>query len=79
MEKSIMGLTNALPSAELLCQKNSFEEYNLDNGCMLFCTMILLSRCNNSVMYHVGSKDENPEKTGFAHFSNIYYLKELKT
>jgi hypothetical protein len=32
MEKSIMGLTNALPSAELLCPKNSFEEYNLDNG-----------------------------------------------
>jgi predicted Zn-dependent peptidase len=32
-----------------------------------------------SVMYHVGSKDENPRKTGFAHFSNIYYLKELKT
>jgi hypothetical protein len=31
MEKSIMGLTNALPS-EFASAKNSFEEYNLDNG-----------------------------------------------
>jgi hypothetical protein len=31
MEKSIMGLTNAPPSGAS-AQKNSFEEYNLDNG-----------------------------------------------
>jgi hypothetical protein len=37
-----MGLTNALPSAELpLPKKIAFEEYNLTTG-MLFCTMILL-------------------------------------
>jgi hypothetical protein len=42
MEKSIMGLTNALPSGVASAQKIAFEEYNLDNGCMLFCTMILL-------------------------------------
>jgi predicted Zn-dependent peptidase len=24
-------------------------------------------------MYHVGSKDENPEKTGFAHFEHLLF------
>jgi hypothetical protein len=42
MEKSIMGLTNALPSEVPLPKKIAFEEYNLTTGCMLFCTMILL-------------------------------------
>jgi hypothetical protein len=28
-------------------------------------------------MYHVGSKDEVKGRTGFAHFSNIYFSKEL--
>ncbi len=50
-------------------QKIVFEEYNLDNG-----LHVILHQDNSapvvttSVMYHVGSKDENPEKTGFAHF-----------
>jgi predicted Zn-dependent peptidase len=79
MEKSIMGLTNALPSAGCLCQKNSFEEYNLDNGLHVILhhdpsAPVVIT----SVMYHVGSKDENPRRQ-VSHFSNIYYLKELKT
>jgi len=50
-------------------QEVSFEEYDLDNG-----LHVILHQENNapvvttSVMYHVGAKDENPEKTGFAHF-----------
>jgi len=50
-------------------QKISFEEYNLDNG-----LHVILHQDNSapvvvtSVMYHVGSKDEDPDKTGFAHF-----------
>ncbi len=50
-------------------QKVSYEEYDLDNG-----LHVILHQDNNapvvttSVMYHVGAKDENPEKTGFAHF-----------
>ena len=50
-------------------QEVSFEEYALDNG-----LHVILHQDNNapvvttSVMYHVGAKDENPEKTGFAHF-----------
>lgn len=50
-------------------QKVEFQEYNLDNG-----LHVILHQDKSapvvitSVMYHVGSKDENPERTGFAHF-----------
>ncbi|CAM3877602.1 pitrilysin family protein [Flavobacterium branchiophilum] len=50
-------------------QKVAFEEYNLDNGLHVILhndpsapTVI------TSVMYHVGAKDEQPDRTGFAHF-----------
>ncbi|MDR3226388.1 MAG: insulinase family protein [Prevotellaceae bacterium] len=45
-----------------------FVEYNLSNG-----LHVILHQDNStpnvvvSLMYHVGSKDENPDKTGFAH------------
>ncbi len=46
-----------------------FIEYDLDNGIHVIiheehATPIVAV----SVMYHVGSKNENPERTGFAHF-----------
>ncbi|ESU19988.1 peptidase M16-like protein [Flavobacterium cauense R2A-7] len=50
-------------------QKVAFEEYTLGNG-----LHVILHQDKSapvvitSVMYHVGSKDENPERTGFAHF-----------
>ncbi|MNK16773.1 Peptidase M16 inactive domain protein [compost metagenome] len=50
-------------------QKVAFEEYNLDNG-----LHVILHQDKSapvvvtSVMYHVGAKNENPERTGFAHF-----------
>lgn len=50
-------------------QKVDFEEYNLDNG-----LHVILHNDDSapvvvtSVMYHVGSKDETPDRTGFAHF-----------
>ncbi len=50
-------------------QQVAFEEYDLDNG-----LHVVLHEDNSapvvtvSVMYHVGAKDENPERTGFAHF-----------
>jgi CO dehydrogenase/acetyl-CoA synthase gamma subunit (corrinoid Fe-S protein) len=76
-EKSIMGLTIALPLAESLCSKNSFEEYNLDNGLHVILhhdpsAPVVIT----SVMYHVGSKDENQRKLVLPFFSNIYYLKD---
>ncbi|MEX0287651.1 MAG: M16 family metallopeptidase [Flavobacteriaceae bacterium] len=53
----------------LNAQEVSYEEYDLDNG-----LHVILHQDNSApvvttaVMYHVGAKDENPEKTGFAHF-----------
>ena len=50
-------------------QKVAFEEYTLDNG-----LHVILHQDKSapvivtSVMYHVGAKDENPNRTGFAHF-----------
>lgn len=50
-------------------QKVEFDEYTLDNG-----LHVVLHQDKSapvvvtSVMYHVGAKDENPERTGFAHF-----------
>ncbi len=52
-----------------IAQEVSYEEYDLDNG-----LHVILHQDNNvpvvtvAVSYHVGSKNENPEKTGFAHF-----------
>lgn len=55
----------------LVAQMNEikFKEFTLDNG-----LHVILHKDNStpivavSVMYHVGSKNENPERTGFAHF-----------
>ena len=50
-------------------QKVAFEEYTLDNGLHVILqndpsAPVVIT----SVMYHVGAKNENPERTGFAHF-----------
>ena len=50
-------------------QKVAFEEYNLDNGLHVILhndpsAPVVIT----SVMYHVGAKDEQPDRTGFAHF-----------
>jgi predicted Zn-dependent peptidase len=56
-------------AVEAQSNKISFEEYDLDNG-----LHVILHQDKStpivtvSVMYHVGSKNENPELTGFAHF-----------
>ncbi|MBO0321278.1 insulinase family protein [Muricauda sp. CAU 1633] len=53
----------------LSAQEVAFEEYDLPNG-----LHVILHQDNTApvvttaVMYHVGSKDEDPQKTGFAHF-----------
>jgi predicted Zn-dependent peptidase len=50
-------------------QKVEFTEYDLDNG-----LHVILHQDNTApvvtvgVMYHVGAKDEQPGRTGFAHF-----------
>ncbi|HVI49331.1 MAG TPA: pitrilysin family protein [Chitinophaga sp.] len=56
-------------AGETNAQKIDFTEYDLDNG-----LHVILHQDKSapvvavSVMYHVGSKNENPERTGFAHF-----------
>jgi predicted Zn-dependent peptidase len=53
----------------LSAQEVEFEEYDLENG-----LHVILHRDNTapmvvtSIAYHVGAKDEDPERTGFAHF-----------
>ena len=70
MKKSIMALSAALLLGGIAsAQKVDFEEYNLDNGMHVILhndpsAPVVVT----SVMYHVGAKDENPERTGFAHF-----------
>jgi len=71
MRNSLMALSASLMLGGIASaqQKVAFEEYNLDNGLHVILhndpsAPVIIT----SVMYHVGSKDENPERTGFAHF-----------
>jgi len=54
---------------QLNSQSVDFQEFDLDNG-----LHVILHQDNSapvvatSVMYHIGAKDEDPDKTGFAHF-----------
>lgn len=70
MKKSILSLSSAfLVAFSMNAQKVEFEEYDLDNG-----MHVILHQDNSapvvttSVMYHVGAKDEQPDRTGMAHF-----------
>ncbi|REH00122.1 M16 family metallopeptidase [Flavobacterium aquicola] len=70
MKKSIMMLSAALMLGGVAsAQKVAFEEYDLDNGLHVILhhdpsAPVVIT----SVMYHVGAKDESPDRTGFAHF-----------
>jgi zinc protease len=70
MKKSILTLALFLFAlTTITAQKVEFEEYTLKNG-----MHVILHKDNSapvvttSVFYHVGAKDENPERTGMAHF-----------
>lgn len=70
MKKTLMALgTMAMLGSTANAQKVAFEEFDLENG-----LHVVLHQDNSapviitSVMYHVGSKDEQPNRTGFAHF-----------
>jgi zinc protease len=70
MKKSIMALSAALLLGGIAsAQKVDFEEYTLDNGLHVILhndpsAPVVVT----SVMYHVGAKDDAPDRTGFAHF-----------
>lgn len=65
-----IGMIAGMLSVPALAQnKIEFKEFELDNGLHVIMhqdpsTPIVVT----SVLYHVGSKNENPERTGFAHF-----------
>lgn len=66
---SIMTTLFFLFTGAIFAQEVEYEEYDLNNG-----MHVILHQDNSapvvttSVMYHVGGKDEDPQKTGFAHF-----------
>ena len=70
MKNSLMALSSMLMLGGVAsAQKVAFEEYTLDNGMHVILhndssAPVIIT----SVMYHVGSKNENPDRTGFAHF-----------
>lgn len=63
----LLGFASLGSHAQL--NKIEFQEFTLDNG-----LHVILHQDKStpivavSVMYHVGSKNENPDRTGFAHF-----------
>jgi len=70
MKRSILTLASVFLAAfSSNAQKVEFEEYDLNNG-----MHVILHQDNaapvvtTSVMYHVGAKDEQPDRTGMAHF-----------
>lgn len=70
MKKHLFLLTFlVITGSTVFAQEVKFEEYDLSNG-----MHVILHQDNTApvvttaVMYHVGAKDENPERTGFAHF-----------
>ncbi|MDH6601783.1 putative Zn-dependent peptidase [Myroides gitamensis] len=69
MKRSLLILGALFYGMTASAQKVEFEEYTLDNGLKVILHQdksapVIIT----SVMYHVGAKDENPERTGFAHF-----------
>jgi len=69
MKKILCILSLAIITGNSFGQKVKFTEYKLKNG-----LPVILHQDHSapvvaiSVMYHVGSKDEQPNRTGFAHF-----------
>ena len=58
-----------LLSTLVVAQNISYVEYDLDNGLHVILHQdTTVPLVVTSVMYHVGAKDEHPERRGFAHF-----------
>jgi len=69
MKKVFIALGLFLVGAQAFAQHVEFEEYTLENGLHIILHQDKSAPLvTTGVMYHVGAKDENPERTGFAHF-----------
>lgn len=68
-QMSLLALAFVFLFGNAQAQNVKFEEYDLENG-----LHVILHQDNSnpivavSVLYHVGSKNEKPNRTGFAHF-----------
>ncbi len=70
MKKSILFLASVfLIAFSANAQKVEFEEYDLNNGMHVILHQDKSAPVvTTAVMYHVGAKDEQPNRTGMAHF-----------
>lgn len=70
MKKQIYAIcVFALFATAAQAQHIEYEEYTLDNGLHVILQQDKsVPVVTTSVMYHVGAKDEQPSRTGFAHF-----------
>jgi zinc protease len=68
-KKSTLGLKESAPEQTTAVKPITFTEYDLPNG-----LHVILHENHQApvvstyVLYHVGSKNERPDRTGFAHF-----------
>ena len=69
MKKLFSLLTILMMHFDSISQNVDFVEYDLDNGLHVILHQDKsVPLAVTSVMYHVGSKDDSPDRTGFAHF-----------
>jgi len=69
MKKLFSLLTILMIHFDSISQNVDFVEYDLDNGLHVILHQDKsVPLAVTSVMYHVGSKDDSPDRTGFAHF-----------
>ena len=69
MKKTTLLLALAFVAFSVSAQKVDFEEYDLSNGMhVILHEDTTAPVVTVGVMYHVGAKDEQPDRTGMAHF-----------
>ena len=69
MKKLLSLLIILMIHFDSISQNVDFVEYDLDNGLHVILHQDKsVPLAVTSVMYHVGSKDDSPDRTGFAHF-----------
>ena len=81
MKKQLVAIAALVFVGNVWAQRKiEYVEYDLPNGMHVILheehsTPIVAV----SIMYHVGSKNENPDRTGFAHFFEHLLFKVLQT
>ena len=69
MLKKFFAVLMAAMAGSIYAQQIKFEEYDLPNGLHVILHQDdKVPVVNTTIVYHVGAKNEDPQKTGFAHF-----------